>query len=308
MDMENAAQQHKTRQGLLRVTSVAAVPLILEDKSSGVILLEHFNDHHRGFNKADIAQLSEIGKWIPLIIEYHRSELELKETKLSYRQLVGRFLETGEDERRRIAREIHDDINHVLLSVKLDLEDMARSVPEEMEKVREKLKTLHGHVSQAFDNLHRLSLNLRPQILDELGLPQALDLYVRNLSEESGLPITIEVKGLSRRRPAPVVEIELFRIAQEGLSNILKHAHASLAHIRLSFGTLNLMLEIEDDGIGFDVDAIFKDHVSTKNLGLLGMKERAEISGGKLSIFSSQGHGTKLVTTIPIASYNWGTY
>ena len=142
MDMENMSRQSKTRQELPLITSMTAVPLILEDKASGVILLEHFNEHHRGFRQADVAQLTELGKWIPLVIAYHRLDLELKETKHSYRQLVGRFLETGEDERRRIAREIHDDINHVLLAVKLDLEDMAKTVPNEMEKVREKLTTL----------------------------------------------------------------------------------------------------------------------------------------------------------------------
>jgi signal transduction histidine kinase len=249
-----------------------------------------------------------LSNWISLVIEHHRSNLELKESKRSYRELLGKFLVSSEDERKRIAREIHDEINHILLSVKLNLEDMEITLPPELVKAREKLKILRAHVSKAFDDLHRLSLDLRPPGLDELGLPQALDWYVQTLSIEAGLPIEIEVRGLSQRRPAPVVETELLRIAQEALSNILKHAQADSAGVRLTFGRSKLTLEVADDGIGFDVDAILTAHGTTRNLGLLGMIERAEMCGGELNIRSSPGGGTKLTAVVPIGSYDWGTY
>jgi signal transduction histidine kinase len=296
------------RQGLPPTRSCIAIPLSLKEKSFGVMLLEDFNRKRRKFNQTDSTELEVISNWISLVIEHHRSNLELKESKRSYRELLGKFLASSEDERRRIAREIHDDINHILLSVKLNLEDMEVTLPPELVKAREKLKVLHTHVSKAFDDLHRLSLDLRPPGLDELGLPQALDWYVQTQSREAGLPIKIEVRGLSQRRPAPVVETELLRIAQEALSNILKHAQASSANVRLTFGRSKLTLEVADDGIGFDVDAIFSARGTTRNLGLLGMIERAEMCGGELNIRSSPGGGTKLTAVVPIGSYDWGTY
>jgi len=296
------------RQGLPPARSCIAIPLSLKEKSFGVILLEQFNRKSRRFNQTDITELEVLSNWISLVIEHHRSNLELKESKRSYRELLGKFLASSEDERKRIAREIHDEINHILLSVKLNLEDMEITLPNSMVKSREKLKILSSHVSKAFDDLHRLSLDLRPPGLDELGLPQALDWYVQTLSRESGLPIKIEVKGLSQRRPAPVVETELLRIAQEALSNVLKHAQARSAHVRLTFGRSKLSLEVADDGIGFDVDAVLNTHGSTRNLGLLGMIERVGICGGELDIRSSPGNGSRLTAVVPIGSYDWGTY
>jgi signal transduction histidine kinase len=298
----------RMRQGLPPTRSMIAVPLSLNEKSFGVILLEHFNTHRRKFNHTDSTELEVLSNWISLVIELHRSNLELKDSKRSYRELLGKFLASSEDERKRIAREIHDDINHILLSVKLNLEDLEITLPPKMVEAREKLKILHTYVGKAFDDLHRLSLDLRPPGLDELGLPQALDWYVQILSKESGLPIKMEVKRLRQRRPAPVVETELLRIAQEALSNVLKHAQATSARVKLSFGRLNLILEVEDDGIGFDVDTILNAHGTTRNLGLLGMRERAEMCGGELNIRSSLGCGTKLTTVVPIGSYDWGAY
>lgn len=298
----------RMRQGLPPTRSCIAIPLSLKEKSFGVILLEHFNRKRRKFSQTDSTELEVLSNWISLVIEHHRSNLELKESKRSYRELLGKFLASSEDERKRIAREIHDEINHILLSVKLNLEDMEVTLPPQMVKAREKLQILCTHVSKAFDDLHRLSLDLRPPGLDELGLPQALGWYVQTLSKEAGLPIKIEVKGLSQRRPAPVVETELLRIAQEALSNILKHAQATSAGVRLTFGRSKLTLEVADNGIGFDVDAILSTHSTTRNLGLLGMIERAEICGGELNIRSSAGGGTKLTAVVPIGSYDWGTY
>jgi signal transduction histidine kinase len=296
------------KQDLTPTCGMIAIPIIFREKIFGVILLEHFNTPHRKFSEADLTQLEALSSWIWLMIDYPQLNLELRDSKRSYRELLGKFLANVEDERRRIAREIHDEINHILLSVKLNLEDMGSTFPSEMVKAREKLKVISSHISQAFDDLHRLSVNLRPPALDELGLPQALDWYIQNLSDEAGLPITLEVKGLSQRRPAPILETQLFRVAQEALSNVLKHAQATSAQIKLNFGRSNLVLKVEDDGKGFDVDVALNAFGGTKNLGLLGMRERAEICGGKLDIHSSPGCGTTLKVVVPISSYDWGTY
>jgi signal transduction histidine kinase len=297
----------KMRQDLPTSLSVIVAPLVLGDNIFGVISLEHYQPH-RPFSEADLLQLETLTGLISLLISNLQSRLELKHTKRSYRELLGKFLSRNEEERKKIAREIHDDLNQLLLSVKLNLEGMEGVLPEDSVRARERLAVSRSHITQALDGLRELSLNLRPPALDDLGLPQALDWHIRRLSEESSLPITLEVSGLSQRRPAPVAEIELFRIAQEALSNVLKHAIASSARVKLDFGKLSLVLLVEDDGTGFDTSSALSMSGDKQSLGLLGMRERAELCGGTLKINSTPGEGTRIKVEIPVKSYDWGVY
>jgi len=297
----------KMRQGLPPTLSMIAIPLMLRENIFGVILLEHYKQH-RPFSEADLSQLEALSSWISLIIDDMQSHLELKHTKRSYRELLSKFIARSEEERKKIAREIHDEVNQLLLSVKLNLENVEGTLPADSAEVRERLEVSTSHINQALNDLHELSLNLRPPALDDLGLPQALDWYIHSLLKEACLPITLEVTGLSQRRPAPVVEIELFRIAQEALSNVIKHAKATSARVRLNFGKSRLVLLVEDNGTGFDVDAFLSMSSDKQNLGLLGMMERAELCGGILKIDSTPGQGTYLKVEIPVGSYDWGAY
>jgi len=298
----------KMRQGLPPTLSMIAIPLMLKKKIFGVILLEHYQSQYRIFTEADLLQLEALSSWIWLIIDYMQLHLELKHNKRSYRELLGKFIATSEEERKRIARELHDEVNQILLSARLKLEDVESTFPAEMVDVRERLQVIRSHINHVFDALHRLSLSLRPPAMDELGLPQALDWYIQNLSREVGLPIRLEVKGLSQRRPAPVIEMELFRIAQEALSNMVKHAQATSAMIKLEFNKSRMVLLAEDNGRGFDTNTVLSTSGSTRNLGLLGMRERVEICGGTFEIDSTPERGTRLKVEVPISSYDWGAY
>jgi len=297
----------KMRRGLPPTMSMIANPLVLREEILGVVLLEHYRQH-KPFSEADLLQLEALSGWISLIIDDTQSHLELKHTKRCYRELLGKFIAKSEEERKKIAREIHDEVNQLLLSVKLNLEDIETALPADSVRARERLAVSSSHINQALDDLHELSLNLRPPALDDLGLPQALDWYIRRLSKEASLPIVLEVSGLSQRRPAPVVEIELFRIAQEALSNVIKHAKAASARVKLNFGKSRLVLMVQDNGTGFDTDAALSMSGDKQNLGLLGMMERAELCGGILKIESALGHGTRLKVEIPVSSYDWGAY
>jgi signal transduction histidine kinase len=271
-------------------------------------MLEQFQPDHEAFRESELACMDELSSWLSLIIDNVQAHQELKHNKLSYRQLLGKFLATNEEERRKIAREIHDEVNQILLSAKLKLENIEDTFPAEMDNVREKLQIIRSHISHVFDDLHRLSLSLRPPALDELGLPQALEWYTQNLSREVGLPVELKVRGLNRRRPAPVIETELFRIAQEALSNIIKHAQATAATIKLEFSESQIVLLVKDNGKGFDTNVIFSPSGTTQNLGMLGMTERAEICGGSLEIKSAPWRGTAIKVEIPIGSFDWGAY
>lgn len=298
---------NKMREGLPQTLSMIAIPLISRQEILGVILLEHYKQH-RPFDNADLSQLEILGSWLSLIIGDMQAHLELMYYKRSYRKLLGKFIAASEEERRKIAREIHDEVNQLLLSVMLNLEDIENILPADLAELRERLKSSRTNINQVFDDLRELSLSLRPPELDELGLPQALDGYIDSLSEKAALPITLEVSGLRQRRPAPVVETELFRIAQEALSNVIKHAQAASARVKLNFGRSRLVLVIEDDGSGFDSSALLSISGKKRNLGLLGMMERAELCGGSLKINSAPGSGTRLRVEIPVSSYNWGVY
>ncbi|MCR4393721.1 MAG: GAF domain-containing sensor histidine kinase [Dehalococcoidales bacterium] len=305
---KNMKYYNSLHKGLPPVRSIMGAPLMLADHAVGVVVLEQFNTEHRKFNRTDKNYLEIVSHWIALMLEHIRLNSELKDTKRSYRELFGKVLMSNEDERKRISREIHDEINHILLSVKISLEDIQNSLSPEFAAIKDKLKILNSHIGKAFDELHRLSFDLRPPGLDELGLPEALRWYLDTISTESGLPINFEVQGTEFRKPAPIVEMALFRIAQEAVANVIKHAKASSALVKLHYNGENINLEISDDGVGFDVTSVFSMQTTPRNLGLLGLKERAEMCGGKLTIDSSPGNGTRVKTVIPIKSYDWGTY
>jgi signal transduction histidine kinase len=308
MRKKNLRLYSQIHKGMPDMESVIAVPLKFNTKLVGVILLEKYYGNTSTFKKQDINQLENIGDYISLMVEYLRLNRDLKDSKRSYRDMFGKFLASNEAERKTIAREIHDEINHILLSVRLNLEDLENSISMGVMPAKEKISILYTHVNQAYEDLHRLSFKLRPPGLDDLGLPQALDWYVSILAQESGLPIKLVTGGLPYRKSAPVVETALLRIAQEALSNSLKHARADSVLVTLNYTRQNIVLDVEDNGIGFDLNSIWKSPSNTRNLGLLGMKERAEMCGGQLSITSSPGSGTHVRTVIPIDSYDWGIY
>jgi len=297
----------KMRGELPQALSMITLPLMIREKVLGVILLEHYKQHPP-FTDANIPLLEALGNWLSLIISNVQSHLELEQNKRSYRELLGKFITTNEEERRKIAREIHDEVNQLLVSVMLNLENVESTLPAALIKVRKRLRENRAHIEQVFDDLRDLSHRLRPPALDDLGLPQALEWYINNLSKEARLPITMEVKGLGQRRPAPIVEMEIFRIAQEALSNVIKHSQATSARIKLTFSKSQLSLLVEDNGKGFDTGVPPDISGGEWNLGLLGMEERAKLCGGTLDIDSSPRSGTRIRVDIPISSYNWGIY
>jgi len=277
------------------------VPLHYSDRCFGV--LELSNRKKRPFDVEEVRAVEEIASWISVIIEnvYLRSELQKR--KRAYRDLLGKLLTSNEEERKRMAREIHDEVNQLLLCIKLDLEAMDKILPPEFSEIKTKLKNSKSHIERVLDDLRDLSLRLRPLALDDLGLPQALDWYVNNRLKASGFPVVLEIDGVEKRRPAAIVETELFRIAQEALSNAIKHSKARLVKVKLHYDDKSINLSVEDDGKGFNMEDVFE-----KQLGLLGMRERAKLLGGELQIDSSPGCGTRIKVEVPIATHDWGKY
>jgi signal transduction histidine kinase len=207
------------------------------------------------------------------------------------RALATGILHVREEEARRIAHALHDEASQLLASVHIALDDLIHRIPEHGATLR----GVHELLDSVEAQLRRLSRELRPSILDDLGLGPALDWLARGMAERSGVAIT--VSAAVERLPA-TVETALYRIAQEALTNALRHARASRIQVEVGRSGDAVWLSVRDDGQGFDVHPTLARR-GDRGLGLIGIRERVEALGGKLVIESERGTGTALWVTLP---------
>lgn len=209
----------------------------------------------------------------------------------SLRGYLGAVTTGQEEERRRLARELHDDTIQSLIALnqQIQLAHMAASD----EASRKRLATMQQMAEQTVADLRRLTRDLRPIYLEDLGLIPAFEMLARDMSQALALPITFEKTG-DDRRLTPDTELALYRIAQEGLSNVARHAQAQKAKVGLHFSEEELHLTICDDGVGFTVPESPAEMAPAGHFGLLGIQERAEAIGAQLDIESAPGQGTCL--------------
>jgi two-component system sensor histidine kinase UhpB len=213
------------------------------------------------------------------------------------RNLLGRIITAQEEERRRIARELHDEVSQTLTGLVMSLgstEALAGLEPA----ARQRLKSLRNLTSEAVEEVRRLIRDLRPSLLDDLGLVAAISWYVENYLATAGVKAELDTHGFDRRLP-PTVEITLFRVVQEAITNIVKHAEAKTARIYLKRAGSTIVGSIEDSGVGFDADALRREQSGGMAVGLLGMEERINLLEGKLKIESRPGGGTRVYFEIP---------
>lgn len=210
------------------------------------------------------------------------------------RQLSRGLVEVQEAERRNIARELHDETGQALSSLLLGLSLLQKDAGQAQAVIKRAVE-LENLADEMLENLHRLTMNLRPATLDYLGLAPALEQYLHSISQQHGLTIAFEAPAIKSERLPPTVEIALYRIVQEAMTNIVRHAQASRVDVLIERRADGLVTVIEDDGVGFDIQAAMRSN----RLGLLGMRERAETLGGRLLIESAPGAGTTVVVEVP---------
>lgn len=227
------------------------------------------------------------------ITERKRAEDALTEYAKRLRSLSGQLLEAQETERRRIARELHDEIGQSLTAIKLQLHGSKRLSDRRMEECIQM-------VDQALSQVRNLSLALHPPELDELGLVATLRWHLDRQAHAANLISNFSADPLPARLP-PDLEIACFRVAQEALTNVIRHAHASEVSIELRQRESELHLTVEDDGEGFDVGAARSRAIQGTSLGLVGMQERAELAGGRLELDSAPGEGTQVRAIFQLA-------
>lgn len=205
-----------------------------------------------------------------------------------------RLNERLEEESRRIAHALHDDAGQLLASVHLVLEEVSAGLPA---RTRDRLKRVRGPLDEIEKHLRRLSHELRPTILDDLGLLPALEFLAQGVAARAG--IAIEVEGAACPRLPAAVETALYRVVQEALRNATKHAFATRVDLRLERGPEGAICTVKDDGRGFDLRAVL-DKKGERGLGLIGMRERLSALGGQFTIDSAPGRGTELRIIIPL--------
>jgi signal transduction histidine kinase len=219
-------------------------------------------------------------------------------------ELLRRVVAAQEAERQRIARELHDETGQALTALGLGLrgvstllgqDECPESVPV-IDKASGNLRSLQNMVAKSLDELQRVISDLRPSHLDDLGLPAALRWYCNDLQHRLPLQVSVEISGESRDLPAEV-KTALFRVAQEALTNVVRHAEAKNARVCLDFGPQAVNLDVQDDGCGFDLEQA--EAAARPSWGLLGMQERANLLGGQLTIHSLPGTGTRVHVSIP---------
>jgi two-component system, NarL family, sensor histidine kinase UhpB len=217
------------------------------------------------------------------------------------RDVAARALNAEEEERKRIARELHDETAQTLAALLIRLR-LVRGMTDPAEKDRT-LNEIRDSVGEAIEGVRRFARGLRPPALDELGLVPAVESHARGLTENTGVVIRIQAQPVDGLL-TPQSELALYRIIQEALSNTVRHARARSVKVRIEPEDGRVVAEIRDDGVGFDVDATLQD--DGRGLGLFGMRERAAYVDGSVSIHSRRGSGTMVRAEIPTAQARLG--
>jgi two-component system sensor histidine kinase UhpB len=230
---------------------------------------------------------------------FNRALDVIEQDREQIRQLADRVIEAQEQERKRIARELHDDTAQLLFAQLLRVSALSASpFPE----VRETAGEIGEMMSEAMESVRRLGHELRPPALDDLGLRAALEDLANRMSEQMGIPVTFAASDIKRRLD-PGVELVLYRVAQEALTNAWKHAGASEVSVDVRREDDNVIMTINDDGRGFDAQSPSTSDGRGIGMGLFGMAERVELVGGTLLVDGARHPGTRITATIPLTAH-----
>jgi signal transduction histidine kinase len=250
----------------------------------------------RDFSEDDIALLKGLANQAALAITNAHLFSEAHRSRERLRQLAQQLVIVQEQERQHVSRELHDQAGQILVALQITLGLLQAEIPEEMESPRQQLAEAADLAKQAIDDVRTLARNLRPPILEQTGLNDALSLLCSDFAHYTRLAIRYEgIKNVPELPDALV--ISLYRFLQEALTNAAKHAQAKEIQVRLVCQNGTISLAVKDDGVGFNV----RDQKRLTGIGLLGMQERFEMLGGWLEIESRPGQGTRLAASAPLA-------
>ena len=277
-----------------------SVPLKAKDRVLGVM---NIASHVPGkFSADDMFLLNSIGCQLGTAIEQARLYERLERGRERYQTLLQHALTAQEDERKRIARELHDETSQAITSLTLSLQaiiGMAEMQGIKDAELMEKLRTTHSYAVHAGTEIVRLMKELRPTLLDELGLPAAIHRYAKDTLQTQGINVSAEFIG-TEQRFRPEIEVSLYRIAQGAIGNILEHSGAKNVSIKLECDDKECALYVQDDGKGFEIKKLTRVERSGRGAGLFTMRERTNLLGGVGYVESKPGQGTKVIAKVPL--------
>ena len=228
--------------------------------------------------------------------ERQRTEMELTRSQELFRSLSTHLQEVREEERTRIARKIHDDLGQAMTALKIDLSWLDKKLPDDQDLIREKLRSMAALINESIETVHNVSEDLRPGILDDFGLSAAIEWQAEEFQKRTGMEcrtrLAADKFNLSKEKST-----NLFRIVQESLTNVMRHANATKVDINLGEKDGILLLEVADNGKGITRAAIS----NPKSFGLIGIKERVHSLGGDVNIVGTPDEGTRLTVKMPIS-------
>jgi signal transduction histidine kinase len=277
----------------LGVERALAAPLLFKERRFGVLLVGR--DTAWPFDEADASLLATLADQLAIAMENVRLFEEVRAKEAARGELLSKIITAHEDERRRIARELHDEVSQSLTGLMISI--TAAEGIDDPEALRKKMASLYAAAEATLAEVGKIVHDLRPTALDDLGLVSAVRLHARNLLEASGVRLSFEASGFGHRRLPPAVEVAVFRVAQEALTNIARHARASEATVALHLREGTLVVLVEDNGVGFDPAQVYR---TGQRAGLMGMEERASLIGGTLRIHSRPGGGTRVELRVPV--------
>jgi signal transduction histidine kinase len=274
------------------LTWIVTRPILNLKRAAEAVGHGDFDQHVHPWAGDEIGELAQA--FNTMTADLAKAEAERREREQLRKQLLEKVITAQEDERQRIARELHDETGQALTSLMVRLQNINQHclVPE----LKSQMEDLRNLLAQTLDDVHNLALELRPSVLDDLGLAAALERYVNDYSKRSPVDIDLVIIGFEGERLPPSVETALYRIVQEGLTNVTRHSQAKTVSVLLEHNNNRVRAIIEDDGVGFNPQLT----MNGDRLGLYGMRERAELLNGELIIETKEDQGTTIFVELPL--------
>jgi PAS domain S-box-containing protein len=266
-----------------------------KEKASGFLALDVPPDKDLTTGH-DFHLLGSLSNFLGGAIENNRLAQTIGRHREELKGLTARLFHSQEIERRRIARELHDEAGQALTGINFTLESVEKVAANEPGRLNAHILEIKKQINRTYQEMRRLSHRLHPALLSDLGLEPALDAYLKNISERSGLQIEFKMTGFGKRVNLDIESV-LYRLAQEALTNTLKHARATWFKLSIIKSYPNIIFLVQDDGIGFDTEKIQGNKPA---LGLLSMRERAAMLGGNFTLRTSKGAGVSIRIEIPL--------
>lgn len=248
---------------------------------------------HRGIRVPEVTddpQMEELSKSLNAMLNSLDSQRK---------RAAASVLKAQEEERKRIARELHDETSQSLTSLIIGIRMVQEIVPDSMMDMRDRLKTINDQAHETLNEVHNMAIRLRPSVLDDLGLSAALRSYIKEFTGNTGIAVNLQLIAVNERL-SPELETVLYRVVQEALTNVARHSSARTCQVTLRRKENSIVGIIEDDGKGFDPQRVLMSEDHGRGLGLHGMKERIELVGGSLEFESRPDEGTTIMLEVPL--------